>query len=80
MWGSTLMILTNGVIHVQHHFPDSIVVFKSARLMSFFKSNLPYFFRWSPLLVILWIGHPPLSSRVAFTLPYKSHSVFLRVK
>ena len=54
------MILTNGVIHVQHHFPDSIVVFRPP---SCHFSN-PAFFSWSAL-VILWIGHPPLSSPVA---------------
>ena len=64
------MILTNGVIHVQHHFPDSIMVFRPP---SCHFSN-PAFFSWSAL-VILWIGHPPLSSPVALA-GSKNHTVF----
>ena len=56
-----LMILTNGVIHVRHHFPDSIVVFgiekKEAWLAAIFQKW--GFFSWLLLgPVILWIGTP----------------------
>ena len=55
-----LMMLTNGVIHVRHHFPDSIVVFgiekKRHGWLPFFKSEA--FFRGCCWSVILWIGTP----------------------